>query len=495
MQKAKLCRVKCIRQRTGYSSRDFVSCLNTGGFRTTWSIPRQDYEIQNILLYFDSSRQWPSVYKTDKTCLEKEAVLSVSRGQVINLTSTSPGSGCEIEVSPSGKSMYHCSRYRIFESVRPRWWFIAVSNCNSSKGVKLKYHFVMTNDEKNYWFKHFSADEFYILQTDVTFATLYCLLILASCFEAHTLHARHLLHVTYKLYMASLIFECAGISCLCIFYGVFAHDGIGLPVFKLLGRLLEAISTMVFLLLLILISKGYTVTRGRLKPLTSAKIGVFMTVYTVVYSTLFIYEKKVFDPGEVLYVYDSPAGYGLVGMRLVGWSWFVYANIFTLIHYPEKSRFYTKLFLIYSLWFLSGPVIILISTFMVPKWMREKLINGIELFISLTAHLTFFILTRPSAANKNFPFHVRTTQIDIMQQSTNGFVGDNNIDRFSHHPYALSIPVSHRPDYNSLFGVQSRASGMELACRPTALPSAPVEEDTNNNSGFHIRRSLPTDQQ
>ncbi|XP_022251822.1 transmembrane protein 145-like [Limulus polyphemus] len=308
------------------------------------------YEVQNILLYYDSSNQWPSVYKNDKACQEKEAVLSVQRGQVINLTIEKPNSGCAVERNPGGESMYHCSRYRVFETARPRWWFIAVSNCDSSKGLKLKYRFVLTNNEKSSWLKQFSADEFYILQTDITFAAVYFLLILASCFVAHTLRSRRLLHVTYKLYLASLILESTGVSCLCIFYGVFAQDGIGLPGFKLLGRLLEAASTMTLLLLLILIAKGYTITRGRLRSMTSAKIGIFMTLYTVIYSALFIYEKKVFDPGEVLYIYDSPAGYGLVGMRLVGWSWFVYATVFTLLHYPEKSAFYTKLFLIYTLW-------------------------------------------------------------------------------------------------------------------------------------------------
>ncbi|EEC06290.1 conserved hypothetical protein [Ixodes scapularis] len=57
-----------------------------------------------------------------------------------------------------------------------------------------------------------------------------------------------------------------------------------------------------------------------------------------------------FDPGEVLYLYESPAGYGIVALRLVGWGWFVYATVFTLLHYPEKTAFYTRLFLLYTIW-------------------------------------------------------------------------------------------------------------------------------------------------
>lgn len=40
----------------------------------------------NLLLYYDTEDQWPSVYKTNKTCREKEAVLKVEQNQVINLT-------------------------------------------------------------------------------------------------------------------------------------------------------------------------------------------------------------------------------------------------------------------------------------------------------------------------------------------------------------------------------------------------------------------------
>ena len=37
-----------------------------------------------------------------------------------------------------------------------------------------------------------------------------------------------------------------------------------------------------------------------------------MCAYAITYSTLFIFEQKYFDPGEVLYIYESVAGYGLV---------------------------------------------------------------------------------------------------------------------------------------------------------------------------------------
>lgn len=50
-------------------------------------------------------------------------------------------------------------------------------------------------------------------------------------------------------------------------------------------------------------------------------------------------------------MYESPAGYGIISMRLVAWLWFCYAVYFTLVKYPEKRNFYVKFSAFYSLWY------------------------------------------------------------------------------------------------------------------------------------------------
>lgn len=48
-----------------------------------------------------------------------------------------------------------------------------------------------------------------------------------------------------------------------------------------------------FLLLLLLLAKGYTVTRGRLPVSCSIKLTIFMCSYVVTYVAIFIYESVV----------------------------------------------------------------------------------------------------------------------------------------------------------------------------------------------------------
>lgn len=59
-----------------------------------------------------------------------------------------------------GTIIVSCSNIGGFTSSRERWWYIAVSNCGSGKGIDISYQFRMTNGAPgDFWHEHFSADE------------------------------------------------------------------------------------------------------------------------------------------------------------------------------------------------------------------------------------------------------------------------------------------------------------------------------------------------
>ena len=74
-----------------------------------------------------------------------------------------------------------------------------------------------------------------------------------------------------------------------------------------------------------------------------------------------------------------------------------------------------------------------------------------EHFVIFCGHFVFLILTRPSAHNKNFPYHVRTTQIGIMQaMATNTNLGPNTLDHFANGgSYGVSAPATGKYAYLS----------------------------------------------
>ncbi|XP_059987431.1 transmembrane protein 145 isoform X4 [Lagenorhynchus albirostris] len=391
---------------------------------------------QNILLYFDDPSQWPAVYKAgDKDCLAKESVIRPENNQVINLTTQYAWSGCQ------------------------------------GDGLQLEYEMVLTNG-KSFWTQHFSADEFGILETDMTFLLVFILIFFLSCYFGYLLKGRQLLHTTYKMFMAAAGVEVLSLLFFCIYWGQYATDGISNESLKILAKLLFSSSFLIFLLMLILLGKGFTVTRGRISHSGSVKLSVYMTLYTLTHVVLLIYEAKFFDPGQVLYTYESPAGYGLIGLQVAAYVWFCYAVLISLRHFPEKQPFYLPFFAAYTLWFFAVPVMALIANFGIPKWAREKIVNGIQLGIHLYAHGVFLIMTRPSAANKNFPYHVRTSQ--IASAGAPGPGGSQSADKaFPEHVYGNVTFISDSvPNFTELFSIPPPTSCAGKQVEETAVAAA-----------------------
>ncbi|KAJ8978794.1 hypothetical protein NQ317_015518 [Molorchus minor] len=400
-----------------------------------------EYEIEynenqgdpNLLLYYDAEDQWPAAYKSNKF-----AEVEDSRRPPIKKRSV-PIRSVNREDARSGKTV-SCHNARRFRSSRERWWFIAVSNCKGTRGIDIKYKLLMTNGPPgDYWHEHFSADEFYILPVLMAFSIAYSFLILGMVMCSIELKSRQLLHTTYKIFVLSAVLQFFGILFQSICYLKYAVNGVPAVKCKRIGAILMGGSEACFLLLLPLLAKGFTVTRGRLPLAASIKLTVFMCVYVVTYIAIFIYEAQVFDPGEVLYLYESPAGYGLISLRVAAWCMFIYGTIFTLKRYPEKGNFYYPFNIFGTVWFVAGPAFILSANTYIDKWVRESVVCAVLLFITFGGHLMFLILTMPSVANKNFPYHVRTSQIGIME--TMGNTGTSTMEQFGHHVYEPTTTI------------------------------------------------------
>jgi len=311
---------------------------------------------------------------------------------------------------------------------------------------------------------HYSADEFYIMPVLMVATLVQFLIVFMTIWFAINLKSRQLYHSTYKLLLAAVFLHSLGATLLMFHYLTYGVNGVGLVRTKLIGRVLEAASEILFVLLLILLAKGYTVTRARLRQASAIKVTVFMCCYVVAYVALFICEQVYFDPGFVTYLYDSVAGLGLVVLRMAGWASFIYSTAFTLKHYPDKSGFYCPFFCFYTLWFICGPTLIIVANANIPLWVREKVVVSVEHFVAMMGHTFLLVLTRPSAHNKNFPYHVRTTQIGIMQaMQESSSLGSNTLDAFGH-----------GGNYNVTSGAGGRGSGSADIFTVDSVGSAPA---------------------
>lgn len=90
--------------------------------------------------------------------------------------------------------------------------------------------------------------------------------------------------------------------------------------------------------------------------------------------------------------------------------------------------------------------------FALALWTREKTVMGVENFVAFCGHLFFLMLTRPNAAHGNFPYTIKTTQIQAMGEGED-FNGDG--ERYIVTSEASS---SNGPDLTALFVTSHESS-------------------------------------
>ncbi|XP_076659282.1 transmembrane protein 145 [Halictus rubicundus] len=385
----------------------FCFLTDQGTFRYDFELSGEEKELK-LLLYYDAPDQWPSVYPSNKTCIEKEEILWDGIGQIVPLTTRlSVQSGCKDE-----GSVIRCTSYRRFRSSRPRWWFIALADCSSKNGLNISYWISLTNAQSgSFWREHFSADEFYILPELIAIGSIYVILVILSFHIAMQLKARRLLHVSYKIFMASLIFQLIGILCEIYSYINLGLKGVAFENASLIGQLLEACSDILFTVLMLLLAIGFTVTKSVLTARQVRWLICFVCFTSFFQFSLYIFQSDRFDPGLVLYIYESPPGYMLIAVKLIAWLVFSLRCMKTIKKMQSKLHFYGSLFSLGSVWFLCHPLTVLCITLLVDDWIRESVAKGCSLWIVFVGHVVFLFITRPSMANKRFPFHIRTCQV------------------------------------------------------------------------------------
>merc|ERR1712088_579643 len=101
-----------------------------------------------------------------------------------------------------------------------------MSNCQSTRGLKFRYKFWLTNgDPWDFFHYHFSADEFYILPILMVYGVFNLILLILTFKSAIQLRSRQLL-------------QTSGVSFLSLAYLSYGMNGYGMPNGKLLGRVL-----------------------------------------------------------------------------------------------------------------------------------------------------------------------------------------------------------------------------------------------------------------
>lgn len=362
-----------------------VSCANAGvreaDFQYTDCV-LEDRPGAFLLFYNDvdgSENDWESIYKSRSrtTCDDR-----MKRAQQpIPLVMGQINSG-QVDIAPAS---------------RARFWYVVLANCNRRAiRAAVTLEFKNAGWEDGAITSEFSFDEQGMFEMTIFYFTMYALGIFGVCCVVRDFLQKNVMHEIHWMLVGSFVAYMMGHMLLLIHFAKYAKDGMGHEWLTIFSRCFEVVGFLVFVNVLILIARGWTITTNKL----SRKIEnvLFSCVIACIYIALFFTE-TLRDPAESSYLYASWAGYLFIAMQL-----FLLVIFIGLLHRTfvfekrvVKRTFYKRFGLIFSLWFLKLPLLVTIAAIVDP-WYRTKVLFGCEHGFQLLAFLLIPSLSKPKTA-------------------------------------------------------------------------------------------------
>jgi len=184
-------------------------------------------------------------------------------------------------------------------------------------------------------------------------------------------------------------------------YYVYSLNGKGVPALLVLANLVDIPHQVIFMGLVLLISKGWTISTMHVAPRRLLNAVLFLL--SVAYVALFLWGTLGEDPASVLYIYESAPGYIIIALRLLILFYFGFnirkSYICESRHQKTKKQFYLIFGVGYAVWFIAMPLTVLFAHY-AHSWVRQRSVTILTLCIDLCSYAGFAVLFRPFRANK-----------------------------------------------------------------------------------------------
>jgi len=358
-------------------------CFDTSGPGTMLFTANAGAESNNIVigLYDDVSGSWAATYQKQMSCSQMTdnaiATFGFQNDATFNQT--------------------------FDDFVRPHYWYVAVLNCNSVT-FELNYQISFTQYQEN-WNHQFSYDDQGLLLLYIIFFIVYVIGLGLHLYGDFQLIRASSLHPIVQLLSLSIISEFISILFYLINYGSYANNGVGSPACLLIAEIFDIISVLIFMLLLILVAKGWGITYPTLSHIQQQKVvlAIILVVIFVCYVVLFFWGIFGIDPAATLYVYQSVPGVILLCVRFLTMIYFVWCLQSTVKADSDSTKkfFYVIFGIGFSIWFISLPFIVLVDLAL-SGWYRAKVVAAMILTVTAVSYFGLGFLLWPSRASRYF---------------------------------------------------------------------------------------------
>lgn len=286
----------------------------------------------------------------------------------------------------------------ITESVRPRFWYFTFVACNVSVLTPLEYELHAQNIKQGIQ-SEFSLDEKGSVPLQV-FGTL-CFGLLAYALRAcviraegtEALRSRPLL----RLLLCSASLSTAGASCLLLHYAVFMADGVGWPLFEMLGQLALCCAKAVFSILQLLVAKGWSLFYSPGEVARRRMVFVTLGLIIAISFGCEVYAQQFHDASTTLYLYESVPGAMILVLSVVLFIEAYRSMLDTYRHETsdEVRYFYFLVSLVMWAYFMTLPLTCVLAVSFDP-WVRAKYVARAELFSRFGATGVLAYCLRPT---------------------------------------------------------------------------------------------------
>jgi hypothetical protein len=202
-------------------------------------------------------------------------------------------------------------------------WFFTFARCvGGFSDVDFKIHAVQSDQSS--WNREFGSNENGLNSLYLAFFLLFTILIAFNCRGTYQLQQKlSYLHPMIKLFLIVLIMEYLSIFLLLIHYGSYANNGVGILLLMKLGEVFAIVSRCFFMLLLLLLAKGWTISHETLTHKWAVIGVVFAYLGMSVFMLVWSYAEE--DP-----LHTTP-GKSIVAMTIiVNLVWLVFAVWFSI---------------------------------------------------------------------------------------------------------------------------------------------------------------------
>ena len=161
--------------------------------------------------------------------------------------------------------------------------------------IRLQYNMWLVNGNPNggdnFFTFQFSFELQGVLEMCFVFLVLYAGLLMIHFYGVFMKKAPG--HTLIRLYTSALICEAVGVALQSVHYIIYGMNGVGIVALRHIGDLFVVATQCLFMLLLLLIAKGWTITTVFL--IHKKYVAVLWITYVVLYITLFVVNALVSD--------------------------------------------------------------------------------------------------------------------------------------------------------------------------------------------------------